>query len=31
MQGSGGGKPDLAFGAGKVMVDLPLLWEKIKP
>jgi hypothetical protein len=22
MQGSGGGKPDLAFGAGKVMIDL---------
>jgi alanyl-tRNA synthetase len=30
MQGSGGGKPDLAFGAGKVMVDLTPLWEKIK-
>ena len=30
MQGSGGGKPDLAFGAGKVMVDLTKVWEKIK-
>ena len=29
MQGSGGGKLDLAFGAGKVMVDLSTLWEKI--
>jgi alanyl-tRNA synthetase len=29
MQGSGGGKPDLAFGAGKVMVDLTKVWEKI--
>jgi alanyl-tRNA synthetase len=30
MQGSGGGKPDLAFGAGKVMVDLTKVWEQIK-
>jgi alanyl-tRNA synthetase len=30
MQGSGGGKPDLAFGAGKVMVDLTKIWQQIK-
>jgi alanyl-tRNA synthetase len=30
MQGSGGGKPDLAFGAGKVMVNLSKVWEQIK-
>jgi alanyl-tRNA synthetase len=30
MQGSGGGKPDLAFGAGKVMIDLSKVWEQIK-
>ena len=30
MQGSGGGKPDLAFEAGKVMVDLTKVWEQIK-
>jgi alanyl-tRNA synthetase len=29
MQGSGGGKSDIAFGAGKVMVDLATLWKKI--
>lgn len=29
MQGSGGGKPDLAFGAGKVMVDLTKVWQQI--
>jgi alanyl-tRNA synthetase len=29
MQGSGGGKPDLAFGAGKNLVDLKSLWKTI--
>ena len=29
MQGSGGGKVDLAFGAGKVLPDLTTLWAKI--
>ena len=29
MKGSGGGKSDLAFGAGKVMVDLTTLWKLI--
>jgi alanyl-tRNA synthetase len=27
MQGSGGGKPDLAFGAGKTMIDLTTLFQ----
>ena len=29
MQGSGGGKPDLAFGAGKTIVDLKPIWKTI--
>ena len=30
LKGSGGGKPDLAFGAGKVMTDLQSLWQELK-
>jgi alanyl-tRNA synthetase len=30
LKGSGGGKPDLAFGAGKIMTDLQPIWQQIK-